>query len=121
MTRTSDPEGSKHGTQRVYLVAETKGGTNGQAVTRPSERAKIDCAKVYFGEISKGVPGLRIRSAKRIPIKQYAAEKTSRFSRCFRMFLPSRLEQKKSRILAKASGFPARRTWTPACKQQLRP
>lgn len=85
MTRTSDPEGSKHGTQRVYLVAETKGGTNGQAVTRPSERAKIDCAKVYFGEISKGVPGLRIRSAKRIPIKikQYAAEKTSRFSPLF--------------------------------------
>ena len=49
----SDPEGSEHGTQCVCLVVETRGGTNGQAVTRPGERAKIDCVKVYFGETSK--------------------------------------------------------------------
>lgn len=32
---------------------KSRGGTNGQTVTHPSERVKIGCAKVYFGEISK--------------------------------------------------------------------
>lgn len=46
------------GKQTVYFVEETKGGSKGQANTRPEEQSKIDCAKIHFAELSKDFPDL---------------------------------------------------------------
>lgn len=41
------------GRQRVYFVVETKGGSNGNPTLRPTEKAKIDCARQHFDALGQ--------------------------------------------------------------------
>lgn len=44
----------KDGENRVYFVTETKGGSNIDPALRPTEKAKIDCAKRHFAALELG-------------------------------------------------------------------
>ena len=43
-----------NGERRLYFVIETKGGTDGEAEMRPSEKLKTDCAQKHFATLDVG-------------------------------------------------------------------
>ena len=55
----------KDGTMSMNVVIETK-DVNQETDLRPKERAKIDCAKVFFEQISKDYPALPVKFEKQI-------------------------------------------------------
>lgn len=43
-----------NGERRLYFVIETKGGSDGEAAMRPSEKLKTDCARKHFAALDVG-------------------------------------------------------------------